>query len=73
MTKYIFIAVCECPVINDNISVIGCNRQELEDTSIMFRCPSGLDLAGFERATCMGNRGWEPDPINVTCIEGSKY
>ena len=72
---YVFIAVCDPPVINDtsNVTVIGYNIPALEDTSIMFRCPPGLKLTGFERVTCMENREWEPDPRNVTCIDESKH
>ena len=68
------VAVCDYPVINDtsNITVIGYNTPALEGTSIMFRCPSGLDLTGFDRVTCMENREWEPDTRNVTCTDESK-
>ena len=42
----------------------------LEGTTVNFHCSSGLVLIGNTSATCNAQGQWEPDPNELTCIDG---
>ena len=44
-----------------------------EPTVVEFTCPSGLVLSGPDTATCMNGSLWEPDPMDVKCLEGNQF
>jgi hypothetical protein len=53
-----------------NALAVGYLDPALEGQTVTFTCPPGQILNGFNSSTCMGNAGWEPDPIGVECTGG---
>ena len=50
-----------------NVEGYDDNLSALEDSTIRFSCPPGMELIGPDSATCTGNGEWEPDLSRLMC------
>ena len=55
---------------NSKPSLMYSDLHLIEGTMVDFICPPGLILNGTMSVTCTGNGEWEPEPQDVSCIEG---
>ena len=75
-TCHFYTVNCGPPGLDESTSsvlVMGGTNVALQGDNITFSCSSGLVLAGPNMSICTGNGKWEPDPIEVACIDSSKY
>ena len=69
ITYHQFSAKCVYPVLTDSqVNVLDFIESVVEDSTVAFACPAGLELSGPNTSICTGNGEWEPDPGNLRCL-----
>ena len=75
ISNIIIIGKCDLPILRAVTVVISVNTEGplIGGSTISYSCSTGQTASGPYTSTCMDNRHWEPDPMDIMCIGNDNY